>query len=79
MVSLLFEIIKYSEIKYPWKYTIPTNCFHLIYDNNIVYFVNDPENSHDIFTPNLLNYVKSKGYYEITINENNLLFPIPLS
>lgn len=71
------KIIKYSELKYPWKYVIPTNCFHLIYDNKIVYFVKNilrrlEEEEDKLFLKN----VRLNNFYEITINENNLLFPI---
>ena len=65
------KVIKYSDINYPFKYLIPTNCFHLIYDNNITYFVNNVLTRKDSDIINLLGYNKMEnGIYTITINHN---------
>jgi hypothetical protein len=78
------KVIKYNDIIYPFKYFIPTSCFHLIYLENNVYYIsflidnriNFDKKSSINFNILLLkkSYIKS-GIYTYKINpNNNLLF-----
>ena len=71
-----YIINKYSDINFPFKYTIPLTCFHMIYLNNtdnryyITYIINNT-NPHKLLGKCSLN----NGLYSITINNNNLMYP----
>jgi hypothetical protein len=74
------EIIKYNNIKYPFKYVIPIHCFHIVYelDNeyNIIFFnykskqVDSNNNEIETFLKNKNNYNLLDGIYKFTINPN---------
>ena len=82
------NIIKFNDIIYPFKYVIPTNCFHLIHLDKkngifqVIYFVSryDDENNYNLIksenTKNLLgdNDIE-ENMYTITINNNNQMYP----
>jgi hypothetical protein len=66
-------IINYKDLNEPFKYTIPMNCFNIIYKINgiyhIIYFCNNIINSL------ILGESPLSGQYTITINKNNLMYP----
>jgi len=66
-------IINYADLNEPFKYTIPMNCFNIIYKINgiyhITYFCNNINNSL------ILGESSLSGQYTITINKNNLIYP----
>jgi len=69
------KVLRYNEINLPFKYTIPLSCSHAIYENeiddkyNIVYFINN------IKTYILLGKCSIDGYHNVSINNNNLMYP----
>ena len=71
------DVINNELIFYPFKYTIPIICNHLIYKKNnifhIKYFINDIKINDEI---NLIGKSSiDKGIYDISINKDNMMFP----
>ena len=68
-------VYRYSEVDLPFKFIIPTNCFHFIYKKNnifnITYLRRDlPEITDSLLGSNNL----SVGSYTFTINPNTLFY-----
>ena len=65
------KVIKYSDIDFPFKYVIPTNCFYLIYKDNHTYnvdfFIKSSKDSKESL---LGNNCLVSGYYNFKINPN---------
>jgi hypothetical protein len=70
------EVVRYKDIIYPFKYVIPTNCFHLIYLDNQTYKVSYFINSEHTDTTKLLlgSNALLKGYYEFSINPDTQFY-----
>ena len=73
------DVIKYNSpsIIYPWKYVIPTSCFHLIYLKNNIFHITYFVNNNRIKIKENLNgeYLLNNDIYIITINKDNMMFP----
>jgi hypothetical protein len=75
------QVLKYNEIDLPFKYTIPLSCLHFIYkidsdysskeerDYSVLYVINNIKNHI------LLGKCSLNGYYNVSINNNNLMYP----
>ena len=68
-------VIKYNDIVEPFKYVIPTNCFHFIYKQNNIYYITYlkrklPSNMENLLGINNL-YVDT---YTFSINPNTLFY-----
>jgi len=72
------QVLKFSELNYPFKYSMPLTCFHLFFKTgstiNVIYFVKLFNATYA--KSNFLNEIDMNNQiYEFTINENTMLYP----